>query len=347
MKKWIKYFVIFVFVASVFSAIVDGNTDNETDVSSETTSNMNLSQNNTSTTSPEEKESKSSKTSTPKETATPKPTENPSKKIDSILKVYNEEWEEDTAEELKSYNDEDVYNGICRAIKNEYKKNKKEIEKLKYDKIINYGNVESCNISSVNYGYLNIKNLIDLYLNFLEKDYKKDSLTEIQKITKKYNDNYDKYCEISSNYDGIYKFNELFNKYENAEIYDIYVDYLIGNTFGSKIERLLKSDKSFGYYAHDAVYNSFYEEYYGGDEEFVFKTYEKLPRSGYYQLYLIDTGEYWTVESSNGFERELAVYEELSSEQYEQLLKDKKALNKLKKDGKSIDSKMKTLVANL
>lgn len=328
MKKIIKYFIIFIFGVGILNAIFSSDEDNNTDVSSEITSEV--------------------KKAKEKETAIPKQTKNPAKEIDSIINTYRKEWEEDDAEELKSYKDKDVYKGICRAIKKEYKKNQKEIKKLNYDKIMMGESIEgSGSISSVNDAYFNLSKFIDLYLDFFENGYKKDSLLQIQKLTKKYDDNYAKYCNINVNYDGMYKFANLYNEYENAETYDIYVDYLIKNTFGRKVEKLIESDKSYGYYAHDAVYNDFYGDYYRGDEEFVFRTYEKLPRNGYYQLKLVNTGEDWTVESDDGFERKLDVYEELSDEKYNQLLKDKKILNKVKKDGKNIDSKIKKYVENL
>lgn len=346
MKKGFKYFIIFIFVVSVLNTIINDDADDKADVSSEITSDMDASKNKEESSLSEEKELKTKedlpkKKVTPKPTATPKPTENPAKKIDNILKVYRKEWNEDDTEKLKSYNDKDVYNGICRAIKKEYKGNKKEIKKIDYD------NLEDSIICSVNYGYSNIRKLIELYLEFLEKDYKKDCLTKIQKNTEKYNDNYGKYCDISANYGSVDEFNELFTKYENAEIYDIYVVNIIKNTFRSRISKFLNSDKSYKYYAHDAVYDSDLEKYLGGEQEFAFKTYEKLPRSGYYQLYLIDTGEVCTIQSDDGFERDIEVYEEFSEDKYNQILKDKKALNKLKKDGRSIDSEIKMLVGNL
>lgn len=346
MKKGIKYFLIFVFGVAIINAIINGDTDNDASVSSEITSEANASKNNTEKDSSGKKELKTQEIKT-EETATPKPTENPAKKIDNILNEYSKEWEKDDAEELKSYNDKDVYKGICRAIKKEYKKNQKEIKKIKYAKIITGEGIDNGSIYSVNEGYLNISKVVDLYLDFFENGYKKDSLIKIQKMTKKYDDIYTKYSDIDMKYGGIYNFNKLYKAYENAETYDIYVDYLIKSTLGRKVQKLLESDKSYGYYTHDAVYNSYYEEYYAGDEEFVFKTYEKLPRNGYYQLMLVNTGEDWTVESSDGFERKLDVYEELSEDKYNKLLKDKKTLNKVKKDGKNLDSEIKKLLENL
>ena len=49
-------------------------------------------------------------------------------------------------------------------------------------------------------------------------------------LTKKYDDNYAKYCNINVNYDGMYKFANLYNEYENAETW-----------LNSWIESILKS----------------------------------------------------------------------------------------------------------
>ena len=338
MKKSVKYFLTFILATSVLSGcsyeednfLGITSSEKEVDVSSEDTS----------------KEVSSSKTKL-QETSTPKPTKTPAKKIDKILNEYRKTWEVDDAEELASYDDKAVYAGICRAIKKEYKRNEKEIRKINYGKLITGDLLNSGSIYSVHDAYSDLEKLVKLYLDSFSKKYKKDSLVKVKKLVGDYEKEYDKFTNIQAKYESMQKFNSLLKAFNSAKEYDIYVVDLIKSTLGRKIEKFLTSDKGYYYYVNDAVYDSIFDEYGPGEEEFVLRTDAKLSQGGYQSLKLWNTGNDTTIEFDKSYERDLDVYEIYNEEEHKKLLKDKKSLNKIRTRAKQLDSEIKKRVLAL
>lgn len=140
--------------------------------------------------------------------------------------------------------------------------------------------------------------------------------TSLQKKIQTYHDEMVKLTKLRDEHDDL---DSLGDFMDSMHYESFYIQYSIKKGALNSIIGKINKEKKYFYYSNDVKYDSLFGEWTYGESEYLVETDDAFPQSGQYELFGYFSDNTKTIETVNGFEREVPVFVVCSEEEFQEM----------------------------